>query len=66
MNWDIIEGKWEQLKGGAKEKWGDLTDDEVTEMEGKRDKIIGKLQEKYGWTKEKAEKEVDGFFTEKV
>lgn len=64
MNWDIVEGKWDQVKGSAKEKWGDLTDDEVTEMEGKRDKVIGKLQEKYGWTKEKAEQEADAFMNE--
>ena len=64
MNWDIVEGKWDQFKGSAKEKWGDLTDDEVTEMEGKRDKVIGKLQEKYGWTKDKAEKEADAFLNE--
>lgn len=64
MNWDIVEGKWDQVKGSAKEKWGDLTDDEVTEMEGKRDKVVGKLQEKYGWTKEKAGKEADSFLSE--
>ncbi|MEY8882075.1 CsbD family protein [Donghicola sp. XS_ASV15] len=64
MNWDVVEGKWDQFKGNAKEKWGDLTDDEVTEMEGKRDKVIGKLQEKYGWTKEKAEEEADAFLSE--
>lgn len=62
MNWDIIEGKWEQLKGSVKEKWGDLTDDELTEAAGKRDKLAGKLQEKYGWTKNEAEKQVDDFF----
>ncbi len=62
MNWDIIEGKWEQLKGSVKEKWGDLTDDELTQAAGKRDKLAGKLQEKYGWTKDEAEKQVDDFF----
>ncbi|MCT4579153.1 MULTISPECIES: CsbD family protein [Donghicola] len=64
MNWDIVEGKWDQFKGSAKEKWGDMTDDDVTEMEGKRDKVVGKLQEKYGWTKEKAEQEADAFLSE--
>ena len=64
MNWDIVEGKWDQFKGSAKEKWGDVTDDDVTEMEGKRDKVVGKLQEKYGWTKEKAEQEADAFLSE--
>lgn len=66
MNWDIIEGKWNQLKGSVKEKWGDLTDDDLTEMAGKKDKLAGKLQEKYGWTKEEAENQVDDFFKEKT
>ena len=61
MNWDIIEGKWNQLKGSVREKWGDLTDDEVTEMAGKKDKLAGKLQEKYGWERERAEREVTDF-----
>lgn len=62
MNWDIIQGKWEQLKGSVKEKWGDLTDDELTEISGKQDKLSGKLQEKYGWTKERANDEINRFF----
>ncbi|MTH33664.1 CsbD family protein [Paracoccus limosus] len=66
MNWDIIEGKWSQLKGAVKEKWGDLTDNDLTEMDGKRDKLQGKLQEKYGWTKEEAERRVDDFFKDKL
>lgn len=65
MNWDIIEGKWDQLKGSVKEKWGDLTDNELTEMAGRRDKLAGKLQEKYGWTKNEAEKNLDDFFKDK-
>lgn len=66
MNWDIIEGKWNQVKGSVKEKWGDLTDDDLTEMNGKREQLQGKLQEKYGWTKEEAERQVDDFFKDKV
>jgi uncharacterized protein YjbJ (UPF0337 family) len=66
MNWDIIEGKWSQLKGAVKEKWGDLTDNDLTEMDGKRDELQGKLQEKYGWTKEEAERRVDDFFKDKL
>lgn len=66
MNWDVIEGKWEQFKGGAKEQWGKLTEDDMTEIAGKRDKLVGKLQEKYGWGKEKAEEEANSFFNEKV
>lgn len=61
MNWDVVEGKWKQLKGAAKAKWGDLTDDELDQLEGNREKMAGKLQEKYGWTKDEAEKQVDEF-----
>ncbi|WP_294930194.1 CsbD family protein [uncultured Paracoccus sp.] len=61
MNWDIIEGKWEQVKGSVKEKWGDLTDDDLTQIAGKKDKLAGKLQEKYGWTKEEVERNLDDF-----
>ena len=59
MNKDIIEGKWEQLKGKAKEKWGELTNDDWDVVEGKRDQLAGRIQERYGRTKEEAEKEVD-------
>ena len=65
MNWDIIEGKWNQLKGSLREKWGDLTDDELTEVDGKKDKLAGKLQEKYGWSKQEAENQIDEFFKDK-
>ncbi|MFN3314951.1 MAG: CsbD family protein [Hyphomonas sp.] len=65
MNWDIIQGKWKQLKGSAKEKWGELTDDELDQIEGNKDKLAGKLQEKYGWTKNEAEKEIDDYFRDK-
>lgn len=65
MNWDIIEGKWEQLKGSVKEQWGKLTDDELTEIAGNRDKMGGKLQERYGWTKEEADEKVNEFFRDK-
>ena len=59
MNKDILEGKWEQLKGKAKEKWGDLTNDDWAVVQGKRDQLAGRIQERYGRTKEEAEKEVD-------
>ncbi len=65
MNWDIIEGKWDQAKGAIKKKWGELTDDEITQMNGERDKIAGKLQEKYGWTKEQAERELTDLFKDR-
>lgn len=63
MNWDTIKGQWAQLTGKVRQKWGQLTDDEVAEMKGERDQIVGKIQEKYGRTKEEAEKEVDEFFS---
>ncbi|NHF71566.1 CsbD family protein [Paracoccus xiamenensis] len=65
MNWDIIEGKWEQMKGSVKEQWGKLTDDELTEINGNRDKMAGKLQERYGWTKEEADEKLNDFFRDK-
>lgn len=61
MNWDQIEGNWKQFKGKVKEKWGELTDDDLQVIGGKRDKLIGKLQEKYGIAKEEAEKELKTF-----
>ncbi|WFE76996.1 CsbD family protein [Roseinatronobacter sp. S2] len=59
MNDDKIAGKWKQLKGAAKEQWGELTDDDLDQAEGKRDKLVGKIQERYGVAKEEAEKEFD-------
>ncbi|WP_288951903.1 CsbD family protein [uncultured Paracoccus sp.] len=59
MNRDILKGKWNQFKGTIKEKWGDLTDDDLLQIEGDADKLSGKLQEKYGWAKEDADRKVD-------
>ena len=59
MNEYTIKGKWAQLKGKAKEKWGELTNDDLDIIEGKRDQLAGKIREKYGRTKEEAEKEID-------
>lgn len=61
MNWDQISGNWKQFKGKVKEKWGDLTDDDLTMIAGKRDQLAGKLQERYGYEKGRAEKELDDF-----
>ena len=63
MNKDIAEGKWEQFKGSIKEKWGDITDDDMTKISGSAQKLAGVLQERYGHTKEEAEKEVDNFWS---
>ncbi|MGL4413016.1 MAG: CsbD family protein [Roseinatronobacter sp.] len=59
MNWDQVEGKWKQIKGSAKDQWGKLTDDDLDQAAGKRDKLVGKIQERYGIAKEEAEKQVD-------
>jgi len=61
MNKDIIAGKWSQLKGKAQAKWGDLTDDVFDVAEGNSEYLAGKLQERYGWERERAEKEVNEF-----
>ena len=61
MNWDIIQGKWDQLKGSVKQEWGELTDDEVTQINGNRDRLSGKLQERYGWAKADAEEKMNDF-----
>jgi len=58
MNEDRISGNWKQFKGKIKEKWGDLTDDDITVVEGKREQLLGKIQERYGYGKEQAEKEL--------
>lgn len=59
MNSDQFEGKWKQLKGSVKQRWGKLTDDDVTALSGKKDELIGKLQERYGITREQAQREAD-------
>jgi uncharacterized protein YjbJ (UPF0337 family) len=61
MNSDQFEGKWKQLKGAAKQRWGKLTDDDWTFISGKRDELIGRIQERYGYTREQAQKEADEF-----
>ncbi len=59
MNWDQIQGQWKQLKGDVQAQWGKLTDDEVDQAAGNRDKLVGLVQEKYGKAKDEAEQEVD-------
>lgn len=58
MNRDIISGNWKQMMGKAKEQWGKLTDDDLTEIEGKREMLTGKIQERYGYSRDEAEKYV--------
>ena len=61
MNWDQVKGKWKETTGNVKAKWGELTDDEVAEIDGDREALEGKIQSKYGKTKEQAKKEVNDF-----
>jgi uncharacterized protein YjbJ (UPF0337 family) len=61
MNWDEGEGKWKQYKGQIKEKWGRLTDDDLDVIKGKRQQLVGKIQQHYGIAREEAEKETDEF-----
>jgi len=59
MNWDAIQGKWKEMKGKAREKWGELTDDDLAVVEGNKDQLVGLIQERYGKAREEAEKEVE-------
>jgi uncharacterized protein YjbJ (UPF0337 family) len=61
MNSDQLEGKWKQAKGEVREKWGKLTDDDIHVVAGKREQLIGKIQERYGIAREEATKQVDTF-----
>lgn len=63
MNWDEIQGKWKQAKGQAQQKWGKLTDDELDVIDGHREVLMGKVQERFGIEKEEAEKQVSEFET---
>jgi uncharacterized protein YjbJ (UPF0337 family) len=59
MNWNIVEGKWNEMKGKLREKWGKLTDSDWEEVAGKKDRLVGCLQQRYGYDKDRAEREVD-------
>lgn len=59
---DVLAGNWKQMKGQVKEWWGNLTDDDLTTIDGKRDKLVGALQQRYGWEKSRAESEVQRRF----
>jgi len=58
MNWDRIEGNWKQFSGKAKESWGKLTDDDIAVVNGKRDQLVGLIQNRYGIAKDDADKQV--------
>ncbi|MBT8139926.1 MAG: CsbD family protein [Gammaproteobacteria bacterium] len=61
MNNDILKGKWKQLKGEAKQRWSELTDDDLDRIDGKKEELVGAIQEKYGKTKKEAEQELEEF-----
>ena len=63
MNSDVLKGKWLQLKGEVRRQWGKLTDDDIDQIEGNAETMVGKLQERYGWAKDEAEREFDDFLT---
>ncbi len=62
MNNDTWEGRWKQLKGSVREKWGQLTDDDLEQASGERDQLVGRIQERYGIARDKAQKEVDDWW----
>jgi uncharacterized protein YjbJ (UPF0337 family) len=62
MNDDVMQGKWKQIKGEVKSQWGKLTDDDLDQAEGDAEKLIGRVQERYGYAREDAKREVDDFF----
>jgi uncharacterized protein YjbJ (UPF0337 family) len=62
MDWNRVEGNWKQMKGKVKEKWGNLTDDDLTAINGQRDQLEGKIQERYGLAKDKVRKDVDDWY----
>jgi uncharacterized protein YjbJ (UPF0337 family) len=63
MNADILKGQWKEIKGEVKQKWGKLTDDDLTQIEGKEEQLLGLLQKRYGYAKEKAEEEYKEFIS---
>ena len=62
MNSDIFKGQWKQLRGRVKQVWGELTEDDLAKIDGSYDRFVGVLQEKYGYTKEEAQKKIDSEF----
>jgi uncharacterized protein YjbJ (UPF0337 family) len=62
MDWNRVEGDWKQSKGSVKERWGKLTDDDLTVIRGRRDQLEGKLQERYGYAKDRARREIEDWY----
>ena len=59
MNWDTIQGDWKQMAGKVKQQWGNLTDDDLAKVTGKREELEGVLQTRYGYTKDQVKKQLD-------
>jgi len=66
MNWERLQGNWQQLKGTLREKWGKLTDSDLDRIAGQREQLVGKLQEKYGLAKEEAERQLHDLLDEQI
>ena len=62
MDWNRVEGNWKQVKGKVKEKWGQLTDDDLDTIAGRRDQLEGKIQERYGIAKDQVKKDIDSWY----
>lgn len=62
MNSDILKGNWKQFRGEIQKQWGKLTDDDMDVINGEYDKLVGQMQERYGWNRERAEREITDFF----
>jgi uncharacterized protein YjbJ (UPF0337 family) len=63
MDWNRVEGNWKEMKEKIKEKWGKLTDDDLDVINGKRDQLEGRIQQRYGYAKDQAKKDVDDWFS---
>jgi len=63
MNWDFVQGNWKQVSGKVKQQWGKLTDDDLAKIAGRREELEGKLQERYGLSKDEIKKQLDDFMT---
>lgn len=61
MNRDTLKGRWKQLKGRVRQRWGALTDDDLARIDGEREVLLGRMQERYGWARDRAEAELDRF-----
>ena len=64
MNWDSAEGNWKVLKGKVKQQWGKLTDDEIDQIAGKRDELLGRIQKSYGISRDEADKQLQDWETQ--